>query len=258
MKTYRLFFLLFLVGFSVTINAQTAEEIIDNYLENTGGIENWDKLEGIKISAKINQGGMEVPAEIVRLKEGKQMIVIDIQGQKVKQNVFDGEVLWNTNMMSQKAEKSTQEAADNMKLEKANFPDPFVNYKEKGYTIELLGEEELDGTNTFKVKLTKSPMLVDGKKEENITYYFFDTENFVPIATHNEIKSGPMKGQTSEITFSDYQEVNGLYFAFSITQGLKGQQGISITIDNIEFNPEVDAKEFEYPEEVSGDSENKN
>ncbi|EDP70895.1 conserved hypothetical signal peptide protein [Flavobacteriales bacterium ALC-1] len=257
MKTLKFIFLALLVSFSYTTNAQTAEEIISTYFENTGGIENWNKLEGIKISAKINQSGMEIPAEIVQLKSGKQMTVINIQGQSVKQNVFDGEVLWNTNMMTQKAEKGTKEATENMKLQKASFPDPFLNYKEKGFAIELIGEEEIAGTNTFKIKLTKTPITVDGKQEENVSYYFFDTENFVPIAIQNEIKLGPSKGKISETTFSDYQEVDGIYFAFSMTQGLKDQPGFSISIDSIELNPEVDAKAFTYPEDEATPSTDK-
>ena len=41
---------------SMSINSQTAEEIIANYFENTGGIENWAKLEGIKMSRKSESG----------------------------------------------------------------------------------------------------------------------------------------------------------------------------------------------------------
>ena len=45
------------VSASITVNSQTADEIITNYFENTGGMENWGKLEGIQMSAKVNQGG---------------------------------------------------------------------------------------------------------------------------------------------------------------------------------------------------------
>ena len=78
---------------SYTINAQTVDEIIDNYFENTGGVENWEKIEGVKMSAKVNQGGMEIPIEIIQLKSGKMMTTINFQGQSIKQGVFDGEVL---------------------------------------------------------------------------------------------------------------------------------------------------------------------
>jgi outer membrane lipoprotein-sorting protein len=233
------------------LQAQTLDEIIDTYFENTGGKAQWEKLQGIKIKAKINQMGMEIPLDIVQLRSGKQMTVINFQGQQMKQGVFDGKVLWSINMMTQKAEKSDQETTDNVIREMGDFPDPFLNYKEKGYTAELLGTEEIDGANCFKIKLTKKPLIIEEKEVENVTYYFFDTDNFVPIVVHAEIKSGPMKGQMSEIKMSDYQEVEGLYFPFSMTQGLKDQEGQVLAIEEIIVNPEVADAEFEFPEEAT-------
>ncbi|MEN8187684.1 MAG: outer membrane lipoprotein-sorting protein [Bacteroidota bacterium] len=234
---------------STTSIAQTADEIITSYFENTGGIENWKKLEGIKMDAKINQNGMEIPLEIFQFKNGKQMTVINFQGKQIKQGVFDGETLWGINFMTQKAEKNDKETTENMKLEANDFPDAFLNYKEKGYTVELMGKETIDGAEAFKIKLVKEPVTVDGNKEENIAYYYFDVDNFVPIAAQSEIKSGQMKGKISESKMSDYEEVDGIYFPFSLTQGLKDQQGQAITIEKITLNPKVDDKEFEFPEE---------
>ena len=253
MKTLKLLFIIALVSMSANVTAQTAEEIIANYFENTGGIDNWNKVEGIKISAKVNQGGMEIPIAMLQLKGGKQMTVITFQGKEIKQGVFDGETLWSTNFMTQKAEKSDQETTDNMKLEINDFPDPFLNYKEKGYAIELIGKEDMDGAETFKIKLIKEPMMVDGQKEENVSFYFFDTENFVPIAVQTEIKSGEGKGMITEITMSDYQEVGGIMMPHSMTQGVKGQPGQPIIIEKIELNPEVNANEFMFPEETMGE-----
>ncbi|MEL0299614.1 MAG: outer membrane lipoprotein-sorting protein, partial [Flavobacteriaceae bacterium] len=141
--------------------AQDLDEILDNYFENTGGRAQWEALEGIKMTAKINQMGMEIPLEIIQLKSGKQMTVINFQGQQIKQGVFDGQVLWSINMMTQKAEKSDQETTDNIKREMGDFPDPFLNYLAKGYTAELLGTEEIDGAECYKIKLTKKPLIVD-------------------------------------------------------------------------------------------------
>lgn len=248
MKKITLFVLAIFASF--TINAQTADEIINTYFENIGGLENMKKVEGIKMAAKVNQQGMEIPLEIIQLKGGKQMTVINFQGKEIKQGVFDGETLWSTNFMTMKAEKSDAEATANMKLEINDFLDPFINYKEKNYTIELLGNETIDGAETFKIKLTKEPVTIDGKKEESISFYFFDTENFVPIAVQSEMKSGQAKGMISEVTFSDYQEVDGIYFPFSMTQGVKGQPGSPLTITSIELNPKIDDSVFAFPEEI--------
>ncbi|WP_347925879.1 outer membrane lipoprotein-sorting protein [Pontimicrobium sp. SW4] len=257
MKTIKLLLVALLVITFSQVSAQTADEIIASYYENTGGLENWKKLEGITMSAKVNQGGMEIPLAITQLKSGKQMTVINFQGKEIKQGVFDGEVLWSDNFMTQKAEKSDKETTDNMKIQAMDFPDAFLNYKEKGYTLELLGKENLDGTETFKLKLTKKPLIVEGKEEENSSIYYFDAENFVPLVVHTEVRMGPQKGMISEIKMSDYQEVDGLYFPFSLTQGIKDQAGQGITIDKIELNPTIDDDAFKFPEEaVTEDKKN--
>ena len=245
--------LLLAICASFTISAQTADEIISNYFENIGGLENLKKMKGMKMTAKVSQQGMEIPLEIYQMADGRQMTVINFQGKEIKQGVFDGQTLWGHNFMTMKAEKSDKEATDNFKLNINDFPDSFADYKDKGYTVELMGKETIEGTEAFKIKLVKEPLTIDGKQEDDITYYFFDVDNFVPIATQSEIKSGPAKGQMSETTMSDYQEVDGLYFPFSMTQGLKGQPGQPITITKIELNPEVDDAAFKFPEEIASE-----
>jgi outer membrane lipoprotein-sorting protein len=238
---------------SFTMNAQTADEILTTYFENIGGLENLKKIEGIKMSATAQGQGMEIPIEIVQLKGAKQYVKISIQGKEIMQGVFDGETLWSTNFMTMKAEKSDAEATENMKLEANDFLDAFIDYKEKNYTVELIGKETIDGTETFKIKLMKEPVTVDGKKEDSVSFYYFDTENYVPIVVHTEIKSGPMKGKMSESKMSDYQEVDGLYFPFSMVQGLKGQPGQTMNITKIELNPTIDDSVFAFPEEVASE-----
>lgn len=246
MKTRLLVFALALVA-GVT-QAQTVDEILAKYFENTGGVDKWNSLNGIKMVAKVNQGGMEIPLEIVQLKDGRQMTKITFQGKVIMQGVYDGTTLWSHNFMTMKAEKSDAESTENFKKEIGEFPDAFLNYKGKGYKAELLGKETVDGTETYKIKLVKKPILVDGKETENVVFYYFDAENFVPLMTETEIKSGPAKGMVSQSKMSDYQEVSGLMMPFSMSQGVKGQPGQPLTITAIELNPAVDAAAFKFPE----------
>ncbi len=232
---------------STSFNAQTVDEIIENYIENTGGAENWQKVKSIKMNMSINQMGMDIPIEQYSSAE-RTYTKISLQGQEIMQGVFDGKTLWSTNFMSMKAEKSDQEDVDNVKNELGEFPDPFLNYKEKGFSVELIGTETVDGSDAFKVKLTKKPMLVDGNEVPNVSIYYFDSENFIPIMVHEEVMTGPGKGMIMESKMSDYQEVEGLYLPFSMTQGVKDQPGQPITINSIELNPMVDDSEFEFPE----------
>ena len=244
-----------LLFFSFSINAQTADEIIENYIENTGGAVNWGKVKSIKMNIVVSQMGMEIPIEQY-LSSKKTYSKISIQGQEIKQGVFDGETLWSTNFMSMKAEKSDQEDVQAVKDELAEFPDPFLNYKKNGFTAELIGTEVVDGSKTFKVKLTKKPKVVDGEEVSNVSIYYFDTKNFVPIMMHEEVMSGPGKGMIMEAKMSDYQQVEGIYMPFSLSQGVKDQPGQPLTIKSIELNVQADDSEFEFPKTETEVQEN--
>jgi outer membrane lipoprotein-sorting protein len=251
MKTLKTLFILLLFVSIAPLSAQTADEIINNYFENTGGMEAWGNLQGMKMTASANAQGMEIPVEIYQLKDGKQLLKINIQGQDMTQYAFDGETMWTTNFMTMQPEKSDAEATENMKKQAMDFPSPFYNYKEKGFTIELVGKETKEGAETYKIKLTQKPVVIDGKEEPNVSFHYFDAENFVPIVTEAEMRDGPMKGQMSVSTFSDYQEVGGLYFPFSISMAGQG-----VTIKDIILNPEVDMAMFKFPEAVSETEKN--
>ncbi|MCB1605277.1 MAG: hypothetical protein KDI59_11550, partial [Xanthomonadales bacterium] len=85
---------------------------------------------------------------------------------------------------------------------------------------------------------------------EDISYYYFDTEAFVPVAVETEIRQGPMKGKVGENKMSDYQEVEGFYVPFAMTQGLKDGPGVTMTVSKVELNPQVSSSDFEMPVET--------
>lgn len=248
MKSKKILFLIAFISCGL-VQAQTADEIIAKYFENTGGLEKWKTVQAVKFTAKANQQGMEIPIVIVQLKDGRQLTSVTFQGKEVKQGVYDGSTLWSHNFMNMKAEKSDAEATENFKTNlNSDFPIPFIGYKEKGFKVELLGKETIEGTETFKIKLTKKPIKVDGQPKDNVEFYYFDTENFVPLVVESEITTGPFKGKTSQGKMSDYQDVNGLLFPFSLGQGVKGEQaGPPLTITKVELNPVVDSKDFAFP-----------
>lgn len=245
MKKYFIFTTLLLFVF--TAKAQSVDEIIDQYLEVTGGKDNWRALKSIRISGKANQMGMEFPYITLQTASGKQKNTFTFQGQEMVQPAFDGNEGWSTNFMTMKAEKMETEDSENMKREIGDFPSPLLDYKEKGYSAVLEGKETIEGTECFKVKFTKKPLLVDGKEEENISYYFFDTESYALIVVKSTQLKGQGKGTVVEVIMSDYQEVEGLYFPFSTAYKQGGQGGVSLGIDKIELNIEVDDKEFVFP-----------
>jgi hypothetical protein len=227
----------------------SVDQIIATYHQNIGGEKALTDLKGVRITGFFQQGQLKFPMEIVQLASGKQYTKFVIQGKELKQGVFDGETLWGMNFMTMKPEKSETEATENMKLQANNFPDPFLNYKEKGYTAELMGTEVVDGAETYKIKLTQKPLTIEGKEVPNVAYYYFDTEAMVPLLVETEIRQGQAKGMIQQVKMSDYQEVDGLYFPFTLVTGIKGQGEAPMNIEKIELNPTVDDAEFAFPQQ---------
>lgn len=248
MKKKSLLLMLSFVVMAASSKAQSVDDIINKSFENTGGKAKWEALKGIQYSAKVNQGGMELPLEIIQMKDGRTATKISFQGKEMKQGVFDGTTLWSHNFMNMKAEKSDAEATENYKKNLGDFPDPFLNYKSRGWKAELVGKESVDGAEAYKIKLTKNPIKVDGVETESVSYYYIDVESNVTVMLETEIKEGPGKGQISQTKMSDFQEVEGLMFPFSISFGIKGQGGQPIVISSIKLNPTVTDADFKFPE----------
>jgi outer membrane lipoprotein-sorting protein len=233
--------------FAVTfVQAQTAEEIVNKYIEVTGGAAKWAELKSVKMTAKGKQGGMEFPITSLQKAPNLMKQSVSFQGKEITMSAFDGKETWKTNFMTMKAEKGEAEDSENA-AKSLDFPDPFLDYKSKGYSIALDGEEKVEGTDCYKVKLTKKPIKVDGKEEEDFSYYFFDKENGVIIMNRSVGKKGQMKDVAIESLMSDYQEVNGLFFPFTVTQKVNGQEMFSMTMEKIEINVAIDNKEFAFP-----------
>ncbi|WP_299520284.1 outer membrane lipoprotein-sorting protein [Winogradskyella sp.] len=239
--------------FCFTINltqAQTAEEIVTNYIENIGGQDAWSSVENMKVTGTANQQGVDYPFVATYMKDGRYVVDVDLQGNSFIVEAFDGENSWRMNFQTQKAEAADSETSSNTKNGcKDQIVSPFFNYADKGYKIEFLGKDTWEGSEVYKVKITMTPDLVDGKEEENTELYYFDIDNYVPIASESKVTSGQAKGATAQTLYSDYQEVDGKYISYTQTNKFNGNVALVMNVQSVEFNAEVDESIFKMPED---------
>ncbi len=243
--TKSIFLFLFTIS-SFGLQAQDLDEILKNYYENIGGVEAWTSLESMRITGKSSMQGMEFPVSVTSAKPNKSKVEVNIMGKQLVE-AFDGTHAWAIDpfsggggegapMAQKKNEEETKEAA------KEEFEDRLINYKEKGNKVTLEGKEELEGSETYKVKLVT--------KGGDEYFYFFDTENFVPIMMRAFAGAGPMKGQAFDIFFSDYNEVEGsdIIIPYSTEIKMNGQTIRNMLIEKIELNVEIEEDFFSFPE----------
>ena len=234
---------------SVLSFSQTAEEIVATYIKNIGGADKLKAISSVQMKASVDYGGMSIPIDMISLRDGRSVMKITFQGQEMVQMAFDGKTAWGTSFMTMKPEKNDAEETENIKRSMGDFISPLINYKANGYSIELLPNETMEGVECFKIKLTKKPLMIDGKEVPNVEFYYIDKENFVPIVVEAEIPSGEMKGNISQTVYSDYQEVDGVYFPFSMMQRLKDGEGQVIEFEKVVLNQKFEDKIFLFPGE---------
>ena len=78
---------------------------------------------------------------------------------------------------------------------------------EKGFETELIGTEDMEGTEVFKIKQSSA----DG----DIFYQYIDTENFVLLKTSAILKMGESE-TTSDSYFSNFNEHEGVVTPYNI------------------------------------------
>lgn len=218
-------------------SAQDLDKILNKHFE-TIGQKNLKKVKTIQATGKAVMMGMENPFKMISKRPDKIQVTVEFQGAKIIQ-AYDGETAWMVNPMMGSAEPMdvTGPEADGL-IESGDMDGQLWNYKEKGHQLELEGTEEVDGSEAYVLKLTK--------KNGNIDYYYMETESYLIL----KIKSKTMvNGSETEAEglLSNYQEVDGYMMAFTIEQKYGGQTAMTIMMDEVKTNVEVDDSIFSKP-----------
>jgi outer membrane lipoprotein-sorting protein len=229
---------LFLISGPLAISAQTADEIIAKSFEAIGGADKWRAIKTTKSEAKMAMMGFEFGGTMFGAMPNKMRVEVDVMGQKIIQG-YDGSTAWwiNPLQIGPDAQVMPDDMAEQMKNQE--FQSPLLDYATKGHTVSLEGQETVEGAACYKIKLTKK----DGSQE----FHFFDAENYVPVLVRAPIKTGPTAGQFSETFMSDYQEVNGLMFAFFLETKVAGQSVQKITLSKVVLDEEMKDDLFLFP-----------
>lgn len=234
MKTF-LVFVLTIAFLSPLAQAQSLDEIIKNNLEAKGGIEKINAFKTGKVTGKMMTQTFEIPYTMWFKKPNQVKMEMVFQGANMMM-AYDGNIAWQISPFtgSTDARELTGEQAGQVKEMGEIMDEPFIDYREKGHKIALMGKEDLEGTEVFKLKVTRK----DGQE----IYYFIDTEAFFERKTSTTKKKQDGTEIKIDTTYGDFKPVAGVmiphWLSFSINQ-----QSMSMTLDTVEPNMEL-AEDF--------------
>src|SRR5687767_11053919 len=93
----KLFLSLMFVGFVLAVNAQTADEILNKYFANTGGVDKWKAVKTMKMEAKVATPQGDLPIVMLAKAPNKSKMTINVQGKEIVQQAYDGQTAWTLN-----------------------------------------------------------------------------------------------------------------------------------------------------------------
>ena len=215
-----------------SIKAQTVDEVIDKYETALGGKEKLLSLKSVKMTGSISVQGFEVGVKVTIVDGVGSRNDISVPGMGEGFQVVNTKKGWD--FMPFRGQASPEEiSAEQLKSSQwlLDLQGLLVNYKQKGSQVELLGKENVSGTECFKLKLTS--------KMGNEYTLYIDTKNYYRIksVTKTNSKNGEVE---AEVTYGDYKKTaDGYVFPYLQTIG----EG-SIVFSTIEINQPVDEKIF--------------
>lgn len=232
-------FVLFILAlvFAQFANAQSVDEIINQYIIARGGKEKLNSIHSVYFEGTRQMMGNEVPVK-VNIVDGKLKRVDFEFGGNSGYTIITPDKGWT--YIPMRSDKPDEIPAARLKSmqDQLDIAGPLVNYAAKGYLAASKGKDTVNGKEAYKIQLTNSAA---GK---DITYYI-DIKTNLLIQTRQMGEAGRNAGgnATEIITdFSDYKEVSGsgVLFPQTVATEGSGMGAGSMTFDKIEVNIPVD------------------
>ena len=217
----------------------TADDVINRYIARVGGMERINAVTSVRRTGKfIGGGGFEARIVQENSRPNKVREEFTLQGMTAV-NAWDGSTGWKIDPFGGKKdpEPLSEDEMHGILLD-SDFDDPLVNYAAKGHTVQLVGMDEIEGTDVYKLRVA----MANG----DTRLYYMDKDSFVPIRME---ETRVIRGaeQQFETNMGDYKPVAGWLVPFAYETGRKGQDKARIAYDKIEANPSIDAARYTKP-----------
>ncbi len=234
---------------------------VDDLLKKHADAINYDKMKTIntmKFRGRMIQfrGSAEIatPYTLVLKRPGYSRFDFTVQGMNIVM-AYDGNTVWQINPLRFRGsmEPVIMEGTEARQIiiDAQLFPafsSPLIEYKERGNTVELMGVENINGSNVYKLMATL--------KFGMATCWYISGNNYlIPgftwLAGEHDFGA---QGFDVHVRLKDYKESNGISFPHVIEDKAAGFTAKKYTIDHAEINVDIDDSIFRMPLKSGSDS----
>jgi len=233
MKKIQLLSLILVSLFFGNVQAQSVDDIINKHIAAIGGKENWKNVNSLKQEASLSVQGMDIPLTMYQVhnKAVKQEFVVM---NMTAYTIMRKDSGWNY-MPFNGQTKPEPMTAEELKIgaDQLDIQGELLDYAAKGHRVELMGKEDVDGTEALKLKVTR--------KTGNEVVYFIDPSTYYAIRTVSKMK---VNGQEMEQTMnmSNYKKLpEGIVLPFTMESTTIPAP---ITVTKVTVNAKIDDSVF--------------
>lgn len=220
-----------------TLQAQELTDILKEHYKAVGA-EKLSNMTSVTTTGKLNQAGLDIPFKQIAMRPNMFRVEGTFQGLTFIQT-FNGSEGWSLNPfgMSADPEPVPADQLDDMKLQ-SDIDGMLWNWKAKGYSVTYEGEEDVEGTPCYKIRVETD--------SSNIFTEFLDQDSYMIIKSASKTNMMGVDVE-SETFYSNYMQVEGIAFPGKIENRYNGNTGEVITVETVEFDLEYRGDLFDKP-----------
>ncbi|WP_229239806.1 M16 family metallopeptidase [Echinicola soli] len=210
----------------MTDTDMTAEKVVANYIQAIGGEEAVKAIKTAKVKVQAEVQGQVIEMTMAYDDPGMRFSQkVGMMGNTVSNTVLE-EGKGTVSAMGQNKEL-TDEQYEEAKMNMFIFPE--VHFEELMYTLELDGVKDIEGQTAYKV-IVSNPT---GAKSVN----YYSVETGLKLKSENE--------KTGEITYSEYQEHDGVKYAMEmVVKSPMIPAPLNTKVESLEFNAVLADEDF--------------
>jgi hypothetical protein len=214
-----------------------AEEVLDKYIEVTGGKEAYGKVKNRVSRGTVELAGVKGTVVIYQAAPNLMLTEMNIEGLGKFLSGSNGEVAWEINPITGPRLKEGKEKATSLRTSQFNSD---LDWRKVYKKVEVVGEEKVDSKTAYKVEAATP--------EGDVITKLFDKATGLAVQAIMTFET-PQGKITTSSTVSDYKKADGILQPHRIVTKALGSE-IIIVLEKVEQNAVLPKERFALPAEI--------
>jgi outer membrane lipoprotein-sorting protein len=216
-----------------TVSGQTANEILAKH-EAATGFNFRLKIKTLTSIGQITQMGNTLPISIIQKRPNKYRFDVHLDEGRITQ-AFDGTEGWSFNPFSSQDTIPLEGPELAQIKESADFDGILHNYRQKGFTMQLVGQVKIGQQDVWKIQIRKPT--------GEVMNFFIDTRSYLVVKSDVGLLIDRMP-YVAESVFGDFRKVGGMVLPYFI-QTRNGAMLTETRIDTVRINETMEDYYFQ-------------